>query len=103
MKHEDQNRIVHLYHFLSRTTFADPRDLTVRSVCVLCHTYVPQVRNSAELSAVHDVESDEQGRESELQPQWELLSFQGLLGVLTLAVSVFTKVILSLLIHLPPA
>ena len=26
------------------------------------------------------------------QPDWALLSFQGLLGVLTLAVSVFTKV-----------
>ena len=40
---------------------------------------------------MHDMELDgENGQFKE--PDWALLSFQGLLGVLTLAVSVFTKV-----------
>ena len=40
---------------------------------------------------MHDMELDgENGQVKE--PDWALLSFQGLLGVLTLAVSVFTKV-----------
>ena len=41
---------------------------------------------------LHDIETDTEEPESMGQPDWGLLSFQGLVGVLHLAVTVFTKV-----------
>ena len=50
-----------------------------------------QVGNSTTDTMIHDMEVDGENVLTK-QPDWALLSFQGLLGVLTLAVSVFTKV-----------
>ena len=61
-----------------------------------------QVRHPDTELPIHDIEIDATGEndatspvklaQSFPQPDWSLISFQGLLGVLQLAVSVFTRV-----------
>ena len=52
-----------------------------------------QVKNPETDMPLHDLETDMIDESSVFPaPDWSLLSFQGLLGVLNLAVAVFTKV-----------
>ena len=52
-----------------------------------------RVQQSESHMPIHDIELGEEqsGNKEFLQPDWGLLSFQGLLGALTVAVNVFTK------------
>lgn len=51
-----------------------------------------QVRNMPGDAALSDLEADSEAEAPVVAPDWSLLSFQGLLGVLQVAVAVFTKV-----------
>ena len=62
----------------------------MKNACLIsCFVQVQQTQMD---TLVQDIELENQGQAVFKSPDWALISFQGLLGVLTLAVSVFTKV-----------
>ena len=61
-----------------------------------CHCFLTQVTSPTNHLPIHDIEVDGHGEgeahKEFIPPDWDLMSPQGLMAVLQIAVSVFTKV-----------